>query len=152
VVCPKRNQLLFLKHLLTSLQFNKTYLFQSTPILSIHCFQCSFHFWNTFCRIASRSIVNIFHLFYHLKSANFQSEFQTGGKGVCRGQVWRVRWLEDNSHLVLCQKFTGEEQRVSRCVVVVQHPGLVSPPSGLFLCSVSVKHFMTSMQNFLLTV
>jgi hypothetical protein len=34
VVCPKRNRTFFLKHLLISLQLNKTCLLQSTPL---HC-------------------------------------------------------------------------------------------------------------------
>jgi hypothetical protein len=62
-----------------------------------------------------------------LLSATFQSGLQPREQDkVCRGQIWRVGWLGDNSRLVLPQKFTDEEQRVSRRVVMVQHPGLIS--------------------------
>jgi hypothetical protein len=52
----------------------------------------------------------------------------SGTKKVCKGQIWRVWQVGYDSRLMLRQKFTDEEQRVSRCVVVVLHPGLVSPP------------------------
>jgi hypothetical protein len=37
------------------------------------------------------------------------------------------RTVGDDSRLVLRQRFTHEEGRVSRYVIVVQQPGLVSP-------------------------
>jgi hypothetical protein len=55
-VCPKGNRTFFLKHLLISLQLNKTYLLQSTLL---HCLYTASNvfsqFWNAFCGIARRS-------------------------------------------------------------------------------------------------
>jgi hypothetical protein len=41
-------------------------------------------------------------------------------------QIWCVGQLGDGSHQMLRQKFTNREQCVSRFIVVVQHPDLVS--------------------------
>ena len=61
---------------------------------------------------------------------------------VCRGQIWRAGRLEDNSRLMLRQKFTDKEWRMSRCIVMVQHPG-VCPHPGVFLRTASLKRFRT---------
>lgn len=42
------------------------------------------------------------------------------------GQILRAGWLQDWSHLMLHQKLMKKEWQVSRCIVMVQHPSLVS--------------------------
>jgi hypothetical protein len=44
-----------------------------------------------------------------------------------QGPNLEIRPVGDDGRLILRQKFTDEEQRVSRGVIVVVHPGLVSP-------------------------
>jgi hypothetical protein len=60
--------------------------------------------------------------------------------------MWRVGRLGDDSHLVLRPDFTEERSHLSRCAVVVQLPGLVSPPSGLFL-SASLRHSLQHLNS-----
>jgi hypothetical protein len=38
--------------------------------------------------------------------------------------------VEDDSHFVFGQEFPGEEGSVRRCVVMMQHPVLLSPKFG----------------------
>jgi hypothetical protein len=52
----------------------------------------------------------------------------TLGKKSPQGPKLESGAVGDDSRLVLRQKFTDEERGLSRCVVVVQHPSLVSPP------------------------
>jgi hypothetical protein len=54
----------------------------------------------------------------------------------------RVEWLGNDNCLFLHQKFMDEEQHVSRCVGVLQHPCSVSSPLRplLLLCLPHVHH------------
>jgi hypothetical protein len=76
-----------------------------------------------FCRIA--------HFLLSLLSSEIGdlSEWvsTSGTKKSPQGQNLESRALGEDSHLVFRQKFMDEERRVSRCVVVDEHPGLVSP-------------------------
>lgn len=48
-------------------------------------------------------------------------------KKVHRVQIRKIGRLWNYSHLVLCQKFMDKEWQMSRCIVMVQHSGFVSP-------------------------
>ena len=67
-----------------------------------------------------------YYLFYGLKSATFQWGFLTSvTRKSPQGPNLRVGSLGDKSRLMFRQKFTVNEWRVSRCIVMVQHPGLL---------------------------
>jgi hypothetical protein len=59
-----------------------------------------------------------------------------------QGQVRRVRWVEDDSH-VFGQKFPGKKGSVRRCVVMMQQPALLSPSSGRSLRTFWCSHCKT---------
>jgi hypothetical protein len=57
---------------------------------------------------------------------------QNGGISIgeiekSHGQIGRVEWVGDNSHVVLRQKFPGEKGSVRQCVITMQQPVLLSP-------------------------
>ena len=126
---PKRYRTFF--YFLLYLRLNQTCLIQSTPL---YC-------WYTAPSVFSSSWTRPGTCFAGWREgpvANFllsplRSEIgdllgwtSTLGTGkIRRGQVWSVGGLGHENRLLLRQKFTDKKRRVGRCIVMVQHPGLV---------------------------
>ena len=82
----------------------------------------------TFCDGAQFSYRIILNLLYGLETTSFQSGFNFGKQEkVCWGQVRRIGWMGHNRCLMFCQITADEKGRVSRRIVMVQHPSLVFP-------------------------
>jgi len=128
----KKTELYFF-YLLLYLQLNQTCLLQSTPLYS----------WYNTTNVFSSSGMRPGTCFAGRREgpvSNFllpplPSEIgelltrisTSGTRKIRRGQIWRVGWLGDNSRLMLRQKFTDKWWCVSRCIVMVQHSGVVCP-------------------------
>jgi hypothetical protein len=78
----------------------------------------------------------------------FKVVLSLGNRKVCWGYVWRTGWMGHNGCLMFCQ-ITADERCASQCIVVAQHPSLVSHNSGLFLRTASLKRAKISWYNCL---
>jgi hypothetical protein len=105
---------------------------------------CSVIVFSTACNSASiTSVVS--------KRRPFSFIFNQGNRKVARGQVRRVGWVRDDTHVIFGQKFPGEKGSVRRCVVVMQQLVLLSPKFGAksaHFQALAVKCH-SSMQNWL---
>ena len=82
----------------------------------------------TFCDGAQFSCRILLNLLYGLETTSFQSGFNFGKQeNVCWGYVRRIGLMGHNGWLMFCQITPDEARRVSRRIVVVQHPSLVFP-------------------------
>jgi len=83
---------------------------------------------HTFCDGMHFSYHIFQNLLYGLEMTSFQSGFKFGKQEkVCWGLVRRIEWMGHNGCLMFCQITVDEKRRVSRHIVVVQHPSRVFP-------------------------
>ena len=127
----KETELHFFKFI--ALLTTQTCLLQSTPLHSWYTAPNVFSSSGTrrgtcFARWREGPVSNIFLSFLPSEIGELLWGFQLREyEKVRRGQIWRAGRLEDKSRLMLRQKFTDKEWCVSRCIVMVQHPGVVCP-------------------------
>ena len=132
-VCSKKDETFAIKTLLLILQHFKHCPLQSSPLYwrytvpnvswLLDCF-----LERTFCAGRQFSYCIFLNLLCGLEMMSFQSGFKFGKQeNVCWGSFRKVWWMGHNGCLMFCQITADEEQRVSRRIVVVQHPSLVFP-------------------------
>ena len=119
--------------LLLYIQLNQKCLLQSTPLHSWYtAANLVFQFWNAswngLCAIPLRSLSNFLLSPLACEIGDLLLRISTSGtrKSPQRPNL-ETRAAVDNSRLMLRQKFTDKEWRVSKRIVMVQHPGVVCP-------------------------